>query len=248
MKATSWIWVLLLSTCLWADSVDLLFNRGVQAYERGDYREAAQWFEEAARQGLASPALYYNLGNAYFKLEDIGRAVLNYERAKKMAPRDEDVLFNLGVAQLRVADKIASPEFDVIYKTFNGIKTALTLSQWMHVTLALYVLLFVCLIALYLDRKRFAFVRYLIRPTAALLLVAALFFALNVRDDLTIQEAVVLSPSVDVRSGPQRDATEVFTLHAGVKVRVLDRSAGFMRIRLSDGKDGWIPADALELI
>ncbi len=247
---TMTIFVLMAAAVLQAaDSADALFRRGVQAYERGEYAEAVRSFEEAADRGRASAALYYNLGNAYYKQDDIGRAVLNYERARRLAPRDEDIRFNLGVAQLRVVDKIASPEIDPIYKFFLGIKTLLTLPQLTRLTILLYLLFMALLIVRQWDRgNRLSFLRYAVRPILILLIVIGALFALRVHEDMTTVEAVVLQKSVTVLSEPQAAATEVFTLHEGVKVRIIDQSGAYVRLRLADGKDGWAPAGALEII
>lgn len=232
-----------------ADSLESLFQQGVQAYQRGDYAEAVEHWQNAVRQGRASAALYYNLANAYFKIDDIGRAVLYYERARRLAPGDEDIDFNLGVAKLRTVDKIASPEIDYFYKLFNRLKNMLSLPQWTWLVVGLYILLTALLIIRLLARGGLAnFLAPAVTPVLIVLLIAGSFFFLRVREDVTVKEAVVLDQNAAVLAGPQRDATEVFVLHEGAQVRIIDRSGEYLRIRLSDGKDGWILGGALEAI
>lgn len=239
---------LLLQTCS-AGQVETYFQQGVQAYQNGSYAEAIEHFENAARQGKASASLYYNLGNAYYKTDDIGRAVLNYERSRRLAPNDVDIDFNFRIAQLRVVDKIASPDTDYFSKLFRNLEYLLTLPKWTWLVVIFYVLLIALLIMRLLVRNILSLIaRHAVLPVAIVLLVAAFFFGLRIHEDRTVKEAIILDKNVAVLSGPLADATEVFALHEGVKVRIMDRSGEYLRIRLSDGKDGWISGRTLETI
>lgn len=241
--------LLFLSSFVFADQAEYMFEQGVLAYQNGEYEQAINHFESALNHGKASAALYYNLGNAYYKIGEIGPSILYYERAKQLAPHDPDIEFNLNVAQLRVVDKIPSPEMDYFFKLWTSIKHALTLPQLTAVTLGLYVLLFLLFITrLFSPSSVRDIVRYSTLPVLVLLLISTFLFVIRVREDVNVQNAIILSDKVSVTSGPADDATEVFALHEGVKVRVIDRSGDFVRIRLSDGKDGWVPQSTLDVI
>jgi tetratricopeptide (TPR) repeat protein len=248
MRWLLFIFALLLTTC-YAGQEESLFQQGVQAFQNGNYADAIAHFENAAKQGQVSASLYYNLGNAYYKTDEIGRAMLNYERARRLAPNDADIDFNLQVAQLRVVDKIAFPETDYLSKVFRSFKNMLTLPQWTLVAIILYVLLAALLIIRLLVKNTLSLIaRHAVLPVLIVLIVASFFLGLRIHEDMTIKEAIILEKTVAVLSGPLADATEVFALHEGVKVRIMDRSGEYVRIRLSDGKDGWVAGRTLETI
>ena len=241
--------LLFLAPLVFADQAEYMFEQGVVAYQNAEYEQAINHFESALNHGKASAALYYNLGNAYYKIGEIGPSILNYERAKQLAPHDPDIEFNLNVAQLQVVDKIPSPEMDYFFKLSTSIKNALTLQQLTAVTLGMYILLFALLIArLFAHHLLHNVIRYSIIPLLVVLLLSTFLFVIRIREDVRVQHAIILSDKVSVTSGPAEDATEMFALHEGVKVRVIDRSEDFVRIRLSDGKDGWVPLSTLDVI
>ena len=186
--------IFILASISFADQTDYLFQQGVQAYQDGDYQTAREHFEAALQHGKASAALYYNLGNAYYKMDEIGPAILNYERAKKMEPGDEDVEFNLNVAQLQVVDKIPSPEADFFFKTWNGVKTILSLKQFAVVTITVYVLFIVLIILMLLVKnpRIVAFARYSWIPVLIVLVLFSSIFIVQIRQDLTVRHGVIL--------------------------------------------------------
>ena len=239
-----------LASLAFADQTDSLFQQGVQAYQAGDYAKAIEHFQGALQNGRESAALYFNLGNAYYKTDDVGRAIVNYERAKRLDANDEDIDFNLQIAQLRVVDKIPTAEMDYFYKLWQNIKNGLSLNLLAILTLAGYILFIVLWIMKLFTKKPVLqnLIRYALTPTLIALILISFLFGLRVRDDLTTRYGVILAQKVDVTSSPADDATEVFALHEGVKVRIVATSGNFYRIRQSDGKDGWVQADKLQII
>ncbi len=241
--------LLILSSLAFADQAEYMFEQGVAAYQNENYEQAINHFKSALNHGKTSAALYYNLGNAYYKVGDIGQSILNYERARQLAPHDPDIEFNLNVARLQVVDKIPSPEMDYFFKLWTSIKNLFTLPQLTAITLGLYILLFVLLIVRLFARPSLRTVlRYSIFPVLVVLLLCTFLFVIRIKEDVQIKSAIILSDKVSVTSGPSAEATEVFALHEGVKVRVIDSSGDFVRIRLSDGKDGWVPQSSLDVI
>ena len=244
------ITLLSLASLAFADQTDHLFQQGVQAYQSGDYAKAIESFQGVLQLGQESAALYFNLGNAYYKTDDIARAIVNYERAKRLDAHDEDIDFNLQIAQLRVVDKIPTPEMDYFFKLWQNIKNGISMNLLTILALAVYILLIVLWI-MKLFAKRPALqngVRYAVTPTLIVLLLISLLFGLRLHEDLTTRYGVILAHKVAVTSSPAADATEVFALHEGVKVRIVATSGDFFRIRLSDGKDGWVQAETLQII
>ncbi len=249
MKRFVFLTIFLTTFCL-ADQSEYLFQQGVEAYQQNDYQAAIENFEAALDHGQASAALYYNLGNAYYKIDEIGKAILNYERAKQLEPRDKDVEFNLQIAKLQVVDKIPSPEPDFFFTVWNGMKNVLSLQQFAMLTIALYVLFMVLVIIRLLTKNSriAAFARFTWVPVLIILIIAGSLFIIRVQQDINIKHGVVLADKVSVVSSPSTESTEMFALHEGVKVQIIAQSGEYTRIRLTDGKDGWVPRGALEII
>jgi tetratricopeptide (TPR) repeat protein len=227
-----------------------LFQKGNEAYQKVDFQRAAEHYEAALKQGYESAALYFNLGNSYFKTKEIGRCILNYEKAQQLAPRDPDILYNLQIAQLFVIDKISIPPPFFLFKIWSDIKNTLGSNQLSILALLFYCLTIGLIIVRLLVRKASLqiYARFAAIPIAVLFFIFAFLFAIRVNDDIKTKEAIVMIDKVPVTSSPALDATEVFALHEGAKVRVTDTSGAFSRISLQDGKTGWLPSKTIEKI
>lgn len=232
------------------DQVTYLFAQGNEAFQKGDYQKAIEHYTATISLGYESAPLYYNLGNAYFKTNQIGKCILYYERAHKLAPRDSDILFNLQLLQLYVVDKIEKPPpffLSSWWKTFSGI---VSMQQLARVTLFFYVLLMSLLIIRILSKKRvlLSFARALFIPAIIFFIISGLLFVLSLNRDIKIKEGVIMVQKVDVKSSPADDATDVFALHEGLKVRITAESGDYVRIVLPDGKVGWVSSNTIERI
>ena len=204
------------------------------AYVRGQYQQAIKDYESLLKQG-ASADLYYNLGNAYYRSENITRAVLNYERALLLSPGDRDIRFNLQIARSKTIDKIV-PESEMFFFTwYRSLVNLMSVDAWAWtalVSLALVIVLL--LIYLFSDR---------------IWLRKIGFFGGFVLLLLYRKGAIVVSPSVTVKSTPAKNGTDLFILHEGTKVSITDGSMkGWTGIRIADGKEGWIESDMIEEI
>lgn len=233
-----------------ANQSEYLFQQGITFYQNGEYAAAIEQFDKVVQNGYESPELYYNLGNAYFKMGEIGKSILNYERAKRLSPRDPDILFNLNVAQLQIVDKIPSLEMDFYFKVWSNIKNLFSIEQLGIITLIIYiVLLFNIIIRMLVKNRTIKNVsKYSYVPVLVVLLVFLVLFGVVIRESITVRHGIILENKISVMSSPAQDSTEMFALHEGVKVRVMDSSGQYLRIRLSDGKDGWILAEFLDYI
>ncbi|MBN1560580.1 tetratricopeptide repeat protein [candidate division KSB1 bacterium] len=249
MRRMTLLVMIAVSACM-ADQTSYIFQQGVDAYQQHDFEAAVNHFEAALQYGQASAAVYYNLGNAYYKLDQIGKAILNYERAKRLQPRDDDIDFNIKIAQLRVVDKIPSPEADFFFKFWHGMKYLLDLGEFAMLTIGLYILLIAFIVVMLFAKNRVVLrlIRIARLPIFLLLLVVGFIFVVRVHEDINKKHGVILAEKVSVLSSPSADSTEMFALHEGVKIQIIAQSGDFFRIRLTDGKDGWIPLAALEII
>ena len=235
-----------------ADStqVELTKALGDSAYSAGDYATAVDVYERLLTDG-ESATLYFNLGNAYYKEDEMARAILNYERALRLAPSDKDIRFNLDLARSKTIDR-TSERIEIFFvRWFRSFASMLPLDGWARVGIALF-LLFLCTLALFVFGKKRT-----LRKTS--LVLAVVFLLLTVcanaighsqkRRITSRTEAIVMQPSVVVRSTPSSSGTELFVIHEGRKVTITDNSMQVWKeIALEDGNVGWIEAKALEVI
>jgi tetratricopeptide (TPR) repeat protein len=220
------------------------------AYVNGNYQEAIKIYESLLKQG-ESAELYYNLGNAYYRTENITRAVLNYERALLLSPGDGDIRFNLQIARSKTIDKIV-PESEMFFVTwYRSLVNIMSVDGWGRmalVSLALVIVLF--LVYLFSARVWVQKVGFFGGGILLVVFVFSNFFAWQQRQQLLNREgAIVVAPSVTVKSTPAQNGTDLFILHEGTKVVITDGSMKSWReIRLADGKKGWIESKKIELI
>lgn len=233
-----------------ADEIETLYMRANEHYQKSDYNSAITEYQKILNLGYESWEVYYNLGNCYYKNSDIAHAILNYERARKLEPKNEDINFNLELANLSVVDRIPQlPQF-LLYAWISALASLISLQGLGIFAAGFYVLFSVTLILRMLLRSgRFA--RMANATTvlvAAGLVVFSGLFLIRVYENESIIEAIVVANKVDVASAPAGAGTELFTLHEGVKLQIQDRSGSWLKIRLADGKLGWLLDDAIERI
>lgn len=230
---------------------DSLWTAGVSAYSEGRWDDAAAAWQGIASAGLASPELYCNLGDARFKAELYPEAILWYERALKLDPSNKDARFNLELASSFVQDKIdVVPEFFLIgiARRFCWL---LPSDAWTVIALVLFVLLLAFVLIFALSQGRGAR-----KAGFFCALAAALLFALSIgaaswqkADFIRADEAIVMKPVAPVKSAPSSaDARDLFILHEGTKVKIIDSVGDWNNVSLSDGRQGWIQASSLEII
>jgi tetratricopeptide (TPR) repeat protein len=226
------------------------FEQGNQAYRDGDYPGALEWYKKIVSAGYESSQVYYNMGNCYYKLDQIGLAILFYEKAFKINPRDREIKFNLEMANLKVVDRLGSPPQFFLFEWWDKIKTYFNIDQWTKLVAALYVstiLMLILFIFLRFHRLRSVVLTILI-VFAALTVFASYLLFLNVRAEAENTGAIVLVPSVNVLSAPNENSTDVFVLHEGVKVNLSDQRGEWVEITLPDGKSGWMKRETLGVI
>ena len=250
--------LLCVSTTLNAQSVTfsdttLVYNKAMadSAYTAADYATAIHIYEQLlATEGESAP-VYYNLGNAYFKSNDIARSILNYERALLLDPSDDDILFNLELARSKAVDKnaVVSELFFVTW--FRDFCSVLSVDGWAKCGILCFIILILCLTLFIFNKKgktkKIIFI-FAILSLACTVLANAI--ASSQKDKLVHREgAIIMEPSVTVRSTPSVSGTELFILHEGKKVIIKDDSMkDWKEIEIEDGNIGWLPASAIEQI
>jgi tetratricopeptide (TPR) repeat protein len=219
-----------------------IFLDGIKDYKENRFAESAAAFSRVADEGIKNGKLFYNLGNAYLKNGDIGNALLWYERAIKLLPHDPDLKFNHEYAQSLTKDEKGDKELPLVRILFFWkYLFSQTRIQW---TAIIFNLIFWSLMAVRVIRRknRFQTIGHVILALGLIFTFTAVY---NDYEANFIKEAVILPARVSIRSGLTDDATELFVLHAGAKVRIDKEKDDYIRIAFSDGKIGWIKkADA----
>ena len=194
--------------------------------------------------------LYYNLANAYFKTGEIGRAILYYNKALKLAPSNDDVRYNLAIAEAQTKDKIAVvPEF-FLNRWMRGIRNTMSCTAWSIVSLAAFAAV-LAFALLFLLSGRIAVRKtgfYGALAALTVFVIATSFAIAERRDMLRREQAVVMSSAISVKSSPDRSATDLFVLHEGTKVRIATEIDGWYEIVIADGKKGWTESRNIEQI
>lgn len=233
-----------------SNNPDELWQAANTAYNAGNYAQAEECYTRIVEQGLHSAALYYNLANAHFKQDELGKALLYYNRALRLRPNDEDIRHNLEYAEQSTKDSIEEiPEF--FLKTWiKSLRGALSCTAWSILSLVMLIaalsfgLLY--LLAQRLSLRKTGF--YLMAATA-LLFVITTAFAWSERNMLVERsEAIIMNSAVSIKSSPDRSATELFVLHEGTKVTIGEAIEGWAEVRIADGRKGWIEEERIERI
>lgn len=221
------------------------------AYIRNDYTSAIELYELLLRDKGEAADIYYNLGNSYYKSNNIAKAIVNYERALLLKPGDKDIRFNLEMARNQTVDK-DEPIQEIFFVTwFKSVVNSMSIDNWAKVAIVAF-FLFILSVVLYVFSKRIVTkkIGFSLAILFFITVIVTNIFAYYQKDLLQNRvTAIVIAPSVTVKSTPHENGTELFILHEGYKVSIKDDSMKeWKEIKLEDGKVGWLPAEVIELI
>lgn len=226
-------------------SYDNWMEDGNAAYNEGNYEQALTFYSSIEENGMESADLYYNMGNTYYKMKDYPRSILYYEKALKLDPSNEDIRTNLEIANLAIVDKINPIPQSFIAKWWDGLGSAFSAEGWAWLSIASFALLLVCLF-LFLMSRRMGLRKtgFFVGVLTVLCLGLSLFFAMTRQKDMRFQdEAIIMTPTALVKSSPSENSVDLFVLHEGSKVRVMDGANGWNKIKIADGSVGWLQAE-----
>lgn len=231
--------------------IDSLWNKATEAYSAGQWDIALQNYSSISAAGLESPELYCNTGDAYFKLEDYPRAILYYERALKLDPSYSDARYNLGIASQQIQDRIdVVPEF-LLKSWARDVCYVLDSDTW-AVFSVVFLAVFLAMLLMFLLSGRIAARRTGFFTAIVFVLFSglSLWFSLWQKSDYQrADSAIVMRPVSSVKSSPSSEAsTDLFILHEGTKVMILDEVGGWRNISLADGRQGWMLSEDMEII
>lgn len=221
------------------------------AYIQGDYLTAIDIYQSVIENQGVNATLYMNLGNCWLKRDEIAKAILYYERAYLLDPSDPDIRFNLDLARTKTVDKVNAVNQLFIVVWFKKLLAVLDVNGWAVMTVILFALTII-LTGVLLFSKKSGLRKISFSFSAFFLLLSILFFIFATTQMGNIRErdtAIIMSPSVTVKSTPTSAGTDLFIIHEGRKVKILDSSMKeWVEIRLEDGNTGWIPVDVMEII
>ena len=221
------------------------------AYINNDYANAVYLYEDILANQGESADIYYNLGNSYYKMDNIAKAILNYEKALMLNPGNGDIRFNLELAQSKTVDKV-TPMSEVFLVTWmKSLTNTMSEQGWSKLAIASFILTLLGLV-LYFFSKKIAMKKIGFISALCLMLVCILanVFASSQKSKAqSHSSAIIMEPSVTVTSTPNEGGTELFILHEGRKVMIKDNTMReWKEIQLEDGNAGWVPASVIEII
>jgi tetratricopeptide (TPR) repeat protein len=218
-----------------------------QLYTSGKYAEAVKTYEAIAGQGFDSFELYYNLGNALYKSNNITFAILNYERALKLSPTNEDARFNLEMAKRQVVDNIDLLPEPGFLRWWHELINSRSADSWgTHTLVSFFLFLFLFALFLFATTIRNKQLTFWLAVIALTYSLVTFSFGSSQRSKLIHHNSgVITERSVRMKGSPSETGTELFILHEGLSVQITDKLGDWIEIRLADGNKGWVKESAL---
>lgn len=247
----SFVWLLLAMICYGGTSAKAVTkNNADTEYQKGNYQQAIRDYEEILKNG-ESAEIYFNLGNAYYRTDNITKAVLNYERARLLSPGDDDINFNLQFARSKTIDKI-TPQSEMFFVTwYKSLVNFTSVDNWAK-TGILCIVMALLLVLLYLFGPQLMLRKIGFFGGLAFFVIFLLsnLFAFQQKQALDNRTgAIIISPSVNIKKTPAKNSADQFVLHEGTRVDIIDKGMTDWRcIRVGDGREGWIETKAIEEI
>jgi len=229
------------------ETADQWFEQANSAYNATNYDSAVMLYEKILANDMESVPLYFNLGNTYYKMREYPMAIYYYEKALKLDPSNEDVQVNLAIANRAIVDKIEPMPQSFIARWWQSARALFSGDQWAWLSIVVFALLLVSLF-LFLRARKLG-VRKLGFFTGLVFLLAfalSVVFALQLKhSSLTQDQAIIMTPTVNVKSSPSDSSVDLFVLHEGTKVEVLETENGWNKIRIANGSVGWLSEESM---
>lgn len=226
-----------------------LADSAQNAYEKLEYKKAITYYEKILAEGQSSANLYYNLGNAYYKDNQLGKAIYNYELAKKLNPGDEDIKTNLRLANSKTVDKIESKENYLAGAIKSGVFGLFSTTGWAWLSICNVLFVVLCAIV-FIISERLLIKRLCFWLGLAVAIKFVVVFSIGYADLHNLQkktQGIVLSQVVQVLNAPNESGKSKFSLHEGTKLNVLSTNEEWTSVQLANGNEGWIRTKDLGL-
>lgn len=226
---------------------DEWFDQANTAYNSGNYDDAVGLYQKILDTGMESVPVYYNMGNAYYKMSEYPMSIYYYEKALKLDPSNDDVRTNLEIANLAIVDKIEPVPQSFIVRWWRSLRAMCSSDRWAWWSVAAFALLLICAFMFFRSRRIglrklgfFMGIIFLVVFTLSVIFAAQFRHSANVQD-----QAIIMSPTVTVKSSPAQASVDLFVLHEGTKVTILQSSNGWNKVRIANGSIGWLEADKM---
>lgn len=232
-----------------ADSKSIMQTAN-EYYKNNRYQLAIDEYNKLLLDGFEGTSLYYNLGNAHYRLGKIGYAILYYEKALKLSPNDEDVKHNLALSKLNLKDKVDTLPPFFIFNILEGLLASFSITGWTIIVYIFFILGLLASIAYFFSRniteQRISFFTGVVLTSVLILSIILLTVKMN--KEFNVKDGIIIEPSVVVKSSPDYSSKDSFQIHEGLKVRLEDNVDDWVKIRLDDGKIGWIMQKSIGII
>ena len=228
------------------ESYDAWFEQANAAYNEGNYESALELYNNIVAADQESVPLFFNMGNTYYKMGTYPMAIYYYEKALKLDPSNADVKTNLEIANLAIADKIDPIPQSFILKGWNNVKNMCSSDSWAAVSIICFAIFLVALF-LFLRARRMGLrkIGFFVGILALLVFVFSFIFSMGKRSEaMEKNQAIIMTPAVTVKSSPNAGSVDLFVLHEGTKVILLDEADGWNKVRIANGSEGWLPSGA----
>ena len=242
--------IVLLSVVIFPKDVQQMMKDANKLYREGKFEAAIETYNQIEKGGYEGTSLYYNLGNSFYRVGKIGYAILNYEKALKLSPTDEDAKHNLAFANLSTVDKIQPlPEF-FLFVWWDSLLASFTVNGWTYIVYFFFILLLI-LVSLYFFVRTIFQQKLVLFSGLGILVVLALTISLlivKINREQTLISGVVVEQSVTAKTSPDSKSGDAFIIHEGLKVNLEDKLDQWVKIKLADGKVGWVENNSVEKI
>ena len=233
-----------------AENADTLFQQANTEYKNSNFQKSIELYEQIVSEGYSSSELYFNLGNAYYKANNLPYAILNYERAKLIRPNDEAINYNLQLVNTFKVDQIEEiPEF-FVKEWFSSLVLWKSYEIWSYTSVISFFMVIICILLFLFSGKTklkklsFVFAILLFVVSTTTFILAHKRYNIQTTKD----KAIITVSTVTTKSSPDESGNDLFVLHEGTKVNIEDKVGDWLEVKISDGNKGWIHSENLEII
>ena len=241
------IFISVICTDIKAQNPEDLFKQANQLYNESAYDSAATVYEDIINKGYSSAELYYNLGNTYYKLRNYPLAIFYYEKSLKLDPQNEDTKHNIDIAKMFITDKIEDIPDIFLKKWWHNLSNSFSLNTWAIITIIIFSILLLCIFLYIIANTKalrkstfFAGIILIVFMICSSIISIQKYNYLNSKN-----EGIVITPTITVKSSPSQTSVDLFVLHEGSKVKVLDKTDDWNKIKIANGSVGWLPASTI---
>lgn len=230
-----------------AQNPEDLLQKANTLYNESAYDSAARVYENIINKGYSSSTLYYNLGNTYYKLKNYPLAILYYEKSLKLDPNNSDTKHNIDIAKAFISDKIEEVPELFLKNWWNKLSNIFTINTWAIISLISIALMLISLF-FYLTARTRTLKKSMFFISFIFIITTAVTFSVTLKKYNYIKnhnEGIIINSTITVKSSPSSSSVDLFVLHEGSKVKIMDSTDGWEKIKIANGSIGWLPSSTI---